>query len=131
VTEVSGAMTGAGPTGDAVAGRRAEVLGLRPELAAAHQRLLATIWAGPVSPVTLELCRLRMATLLVGTGASSERTSAALNAGLTEDRIGRLAQWPSDPSFSHEELRHLPTPGHRCSLPIYRSPTGEATCSSA
>ena len=88
---------------DAVARRRAEVLGARPELAAAHQRLLATIWAGTVSPVTLELCRLRMATLLASTAASSERTPAALSAGLTEARIGRLAQWPSDPSFSHEE----------------------------
>lgn len=93
----------ANSTRDAVAQRRAEVLGVRPELAAAHQRLLATIWAGPVSPVTLELCRLRMATLLASTAALSERTPAALDAGLTEERIGRLAQWPSDPSFSHEE----------------------------
>ena len=83
--------------------RRAEVLGVRPELAAAHQQLLATIWAGPVSPVTLELCRLRMAMLLTSTAALSERTPAALDAGLTEARIGLLAQWPSNPSFSHEE----------------------------
>ncbi len=79
------------------------MLGVRPELAAAHQQLLATIWAGPVSPVTLELCRLRMALLLASTAALSERTPAALDAGLTEERIGRLAQWPSDPSFSDEE----------------------------
>ena len=79
------------------------MLGRRPELAAAHARLLATIWAGPVSPVTLELCRLRMATLLGSAAALSERSPAARDAGLTEERIGRLPRWPSDPSFSTEE----------------------------
>ena len=87
----------------AVARRREDVLGVRPELAAAHQRLLATIWAGSVSPVTLELCRLRMATLLTSAAALAERTEVAMAAGLTEDRIGRLAQWPTDPSFSEQE----------------------------
>jgi hypothetical protein len=88
---------------DDVTRRRAEVLGQRPELAAAHERLLATIWAGPVSPVTLELCRLRMATLLSSTAALAERSPAAVAAGLTEERIGRLPLWSSDPSFSAEE----------------------------
>jgi alkylhydroperoxidase family enzyme len=82
---------------------RTEVLGARPDLAAAHQRLVDTIWAGCVSPVTLELCRIRMAMLLGSEAALSERTGAAAVAGLTEDRIGRLAQWPTDPSFSAEE----------------------------
>ena len=91
-----------GEVGDDVV-RRDAVLGLRPELAAAHDRLQATIWSGPVSPVTLELCRLRMATLLASTAALSERSPVALDAGLTEDRIGRLPLWPSDPSFSAEE----------------------------
>jgi alkylhydroperoxidase family enzyme len=86
-----------------VARRRAEVLSVRPELAAAHEQLMGTIWAGSVSPVTLELSRLRMAMLLASAAALSERTAAAMDAGLTEDRIGRLAQWPSDPSFSEEE----------------------------
>src|SRR3954451_1529353 len=83
--------------------RRDVVLRLRPELADAHERLLATIWAGPVSPVTLELCRLRMATLLASAAALSERSPAAVQGGLTEDRIGRLPRWTSDPSFSAEE----------------------------
>ena len=56
-----------------------------------------------MSPVTLELCRLRMATLLTCAAALAERTEVAMAAGLTEDRIGRLAQWPTDPSFSEEE----------------------------
>jgi alkylhydroperoxidase family enzyme len=86
-----------------MAGGRAAVLGVRPELAAAHERLLAAIWAGSVSPVTLELCRLRMATLLGSAAASSERSPAAVDAGLTEERIASLPRWPSDPSFSAEE----------------------------
>jgi alkylhydroperoxidase family enzyme len=90
------------PTGDAPR-RRADVLGIRPELAAAHARLVETIWAGRVSPVTLELCRLRMAMLLGSAAALAERTDAATRAGLTEDRIARLPQWPTDPSFSDEE----------------------------
>jgi len=92
-----------GETEDARGRARAEVLGTRPELAVAHERLLATIWAGAVSPVTLELCRLRMATLLSSTAALAERTSLASDAGLTEERIGRLPQWPTDPSFTAEE----------------------------
>jgi alkylhydroperoxidase family enzyme len=92
-----------GVPSDGVARRRAAVLAARPELAAAHERLLATIWAGSVSPVTLELCRLRMATLLASEAALAERSPAAMDAGLTEERIGRLPQWPSDPSFSREE----------------------------
>ena len=97
------APVNSGATGDDVVRRRDAVLGLRPELAAAHGRLLATIWAGPVSPVTLELCRLRMATLLASTAALSERSPAATAAGLTEERIGLLPRWPTDPSFSTEE----------------------------
>jgi alkylhydroperoxidase family enzyme len=93
----------AGAGRDDVVRGRAAVLGLRPELAAAHERLLDTIWAGPVSPVTLELCRLRMATLLTSAAALAERSPAARDAGLTEERIGLLPRWPSDPSFSPEE----------------------------
>jgi alkylhydroperoxidase family enzyme len=88
---------------DDVTARRAGVLAARPELAAAHERLLATIWGGTVSPVTLELCRLRMATLLGSTAAQAERSPAATAAGLTEERIGLLSRWPTDPSFSTEE----------------------------
>jgi alkylhydroperoxidase family enzyme len=92
-----------GVAGEPVARERDVVLRRRPELADAHERLLAEIWAGPVSPVTLELCRLRMATLLASAGAMVERSAAAVDAGLTEERIGVLPHWPSDPSFSAEE----------------------------
>jgi len=82
---------------------RADVLSVRPELAEAHERLLAALWDGSVSPVTLELCRLRMATLLSSPAALAERTPAASDAGLTEERIGRLSLWPTDSSYSPEE----------------------------
>jgi alkylhydroperoxidase family enzyme len=82
---------------------RDEVLGLRPELAAEHARLLEAIWSGPVSPVTLELCRLRMATLLRCAPALAERSPAALAAGLDEERIARLPAWPTDPGTTDEE----------------------------
>lgn len=82
---------------------RADVLGLRPELSAEVARLHDVIWAGPVSPVTLELCRLRMATLLRSPAALAERTEAARLAGCDEARITALPSWPTDPGFSDEE----------------------------
>ena len=44
-----------------------------------------------------------MATLLASTAALVERSPAARDAGLSENRIGQLPLWPSDPSFSAEE----------------------------
>lgn len=82
---------------------RDEALGLRPELAAEVRRLHEAIWAGPVSPVTLELCRLRMATLLRSPAALAERTEAARDAGCDEARIAALPSWPTNPAFSPEE----------------------------
>jgi alkylhydroperoxidase family enzyme len=88
------------PTDDAV---RDDVLGLRPELAAQVRRLHDEIWDGSVSPVTLELCRLRMATLRRSTAALAERTDAARAAGCDDARITALPSWPTDPGFSDEE----------------------------
>jgi alkylhydroperoxidase family enzyme len=82
---------------------RAEVLALRPELAVEVRRLHDAIWSASVSPVTLELCRLRMATLLRSEAALAERTPAARAAGLDEARIATLASWPTAPGFSDEE----------------------------
>ena len=82
---------------------RRAVLGLRPELAHRVAQLHEAIWSGPVSPVTLELCRLRMATLLGSSAALAERSPAAVAAGLDESKIAALASWPSDPAFATEE----------------------------
>lgn len=81
---------------------RAEVLGLRPELAAEHARLLAAI-RERVDPVLLELCRLRMAKLMGARAAEAERAPEALAAGLTEDLVERLPAWPHDPAFTEAQ----------------------------
>lgn len=53
---------------------RVTLLGLRPELAAAHERLHAAVWASGVPAEVLERCRLRMAELLAADTALAERT---------------------------------------------------------
>ena len=78
---------------------RAGLLTLRPELAASHDRLIAALWSGPISPSVLELCRLRMAMLLRCAPALAERSRAAKAHGLAEETIARLADWPTDPAF--------------------------------
>lgn len=82
---------------------RNQALGLRPPLAQAHAELHAAVWASGVPVTVLELCRLRMAQLLRCEPAMAERTQVAVVAGLTESRIGRLAQWPSDPEFDRTD----------------------------
>lgn len=78
---------------------RRDVLALRPELAAEHDRLLDVIW-DQADPVLLELCRLRMAKLMGADAALAERSSPAVTAGLTEDLVDRLPAWPTDPDFT-------------------------------
>lgn len=79
---------------------RAEILGLRPELAAAHARLIDALWDGPVPAQTLELCRLRMAQLLAAGAALVERSPQA---PLSPDRVGALARWSTDPAYTDDE----------------------------
>ena len=56
-----------------------------------------------VDPVLLELCRLRIATLLDCDAARRERTPAAVARGLDDERIAQLPQWMTSPSFDHRE----------------------------
>lgn len=83
-------------------GSRGEVLGLRPALAERHRALLAAIWGSGVSPVTLELCRIRLATMFRADVARAERSPEALAAGLEEGMVAALPLYPSDPAFSEE-----------------------------
>lgn len=85
------------------ASSRDELLDLRPELAEDHRAVLVGLWDGSVDPIVLELCRLRMATLLGVSVASTERTPQATAAGLTEDKISLLPQWPRHDAFSTSE----------------------------
>lgn len=56
-----------------------------------------------VDPVLLELCRLRLATLLGCAAELAVRTPAAAAAGLDEERVELLSRWPTSPRFGSRE----------------------------
>ena len=59
------------------------------------------LWDGAcLSPVTIELCRLRIAALTDCAAEARLRTPAAHAAGLTEEKIASLASYASSPSFT-------------------------------
>jgi alkylhydroperoxidase family enzyme len=58
------------------------------------------VWEPPsLDPALLELVRLRVAQLLRATGELRLRHRPALDAGLTEEKISALANWPTSPLF--------------------------------
>ena len=76
------------------------VLDHRPAYAAAYRAVLTELWAQhAIDPVTLELCRIRVAQLLGCDEAAAERTPAAIAAGLDEELVARLAEWPTSERF--------------------------------
>ncbi len=82
----------------------ADLMAVRPNLAAALATFSDVLWSAPgIDPVTLELCRLRVAQLHGARAALAERRPEAVAAGLTEDRIARLADYGRDPGFSARE----------------------------
>jgi alkylhydroperoxidase family enzyme len=84
------------------------VYGLLPEAYARHQALVDHIWKpGLVDPVVLELCRLRVAQIVRSPRDLAARTPAATAAGLSEDKIGRLAQWPTADDYTAAERAAL------------------------
>lgn len=66
-----------------------------PGLSATLDQMGEAAW-GAVDPVLLELCRLRIATLLDCRSEADVRTAAA---GLDEAMIAELPAWPSSPRF--------------------------------
>jgi alkylhydroperoxidase family enzyme len=56
-----------------------------------------------VDPVIVELCRLRIASLIGAHAHLSLRRPKATAAGLTEAKIAQLARWPESPLFSAAE----------------------------
>jgi alkylhydroperoxidase family enzyme len=73
---------------------------LRPEYGAALQAVETELWAQDVlDPVSLELCRLRIAQLLRCDEALAERTPAAVSAGLDEGMVDGLSRWATDDRF--------------------------------
>jgi len=75
---------------------------LRPAVAASLETANTQSWA-VVDPDLLELARLRVAGMIGSTQGRARRSAAARAAGLAEDKIAALAQWPSDPRFTHRE----------------------------
>ena len=73
-----------------------------PEVLHSLDALHSAAWA-TVDPVVLELCRLRIAMLLGCPAERASRTPAASDAGLDEDKIADLANWPSSPRFTDGE----------------------------
>jgi len=81
---------------------------LRPELFAAWREFAGIFWEKRlVDPVLLELCRLRVAQLHGARHALSTRTPEALQAGLDEAKLARLAEWWKQPGFTALERAAL------------------------
>jgi alkylhydroperoxidase family enzyme len=101
VSDETGAATGASWVGE-LDGRTAldRVLAHRPAVAERFGDLdRAVRTETPVDPVTVELCRLRIATVL-GCGAEQrERDPAAVAAGLTEDLVADLPHYSTSDRF--------------------------------
>lgn len=80
------------------------VFGLRPDAYARFREMYAGLWdASAIDPVVLELCRLRIATVLGCDAERAIRYTDASDAGLTEARVAMLPRWPDDPVFSAGE----------------------------
>ncbi len=82
------------PTSPALAAVRASSRWAAGVVAAAWQE---------TDPVVLELARLRIAALLRNTAELGRRTASATTAGLTEDKAGQVACWPTSALFDGRE----------------------------
>ena len=78
------------------------VTGLFPAAADSVSRLHRVIWEQG-DPVLLELCRLRIATLLEFEAGLRVRNARAERAGLGQEKIESLNLWPTSPLFSERE----------------------------
>jgi alkylhydroperoxidase family enzyme len=77
------------------------VFGLRPDLYEPFRAFYATFWTHDLlDPVVLELCRLRVAQLLRCESEQRLRYEPARRAGLTEEQVALLSQWPTAPMFT-------------------------------
>ena len=80
------------------------VFGLCPDLYARFREFNAVFWERRlVDPVILELCRLRVATLLHCRSELCVRYRPARDAGLSEEKVAVLEGWRDDARFSDAE----------------------------
>ena len=82
------------------------VLAGHPDVLDAFERLGVEAWRA-VDPVLLELCRLRVATLLGCEAELGWRTQVAAGAGLDEATIAELPAWPTSARFGSAERAGL------------------------
>jgi len=64
--------------------------------------VVAAAWDA-TDPVLLELCRLRMATLLASPAEEARRTGRARAAGLDDAKVADLPRWPTSSRFDDRE----------------------------
>lgn len=84
------------------------VFGLRPDLYQPFRAFYDVFWTERLlDPVTLELCRLRVAQLLGLRGEEHLRYEAATAAGLTEALVAALPSWPHAAEFTEAQRAAL------------------------
>jgi alkylhydroperoxidase family enzyme len=77
-------------------------LAAQPDVARSLETLREAAWS-VVDPLVLELCRLRIATLLGCDYERGLRTEAAVTAGLDEATVRELSAWPTSERFGRRE----------------------------
>jgi len=81
-----------------------QVYGLTPGVYEQFRELERGVWASPaLDPTMLEVARLRIAKLVGCRPELERRSPEAVAAGLTEEKIASLAQWPSSPLYNARE----------------------------
>jgi alkylhydroperoxidase family enzyme len=78
----------------------ADVFALLPAGYDELRALYASLWDAGVDAVTLELCRLRIATLVRSTVDLAARDPHAVDAGLDETLVAALPEWPTSTRFT-------------------------------
>jgi len=93
-------MTTTSPVTTWLPGPAGDLFALIPHAYAQLGVLYADLWDAGVDAVTLELCRLRVATLIGSAADLAVRDPRAVAAGLDDDTVAALASWTSSPLIS-------------------------------
>jgi alkylhydroperoxidase family enzyme len=81
-----------------------QCFGLRPAAYERFRELYGGLWAPAViDPRILELCRLRIAKILGCDAERAVRFGDGAAAGVTEDHVTELPQWPTSAAFTAAE----------------------------
>ena|SRR5579862_1423990 len=136
-------MTTTAPVSTWLPGTDGDLFGLIPEAYGQLGVLYAGLWDAGVDPITLELCRLRVATLIGSAADLAVRDPRAVAAGLAEDVVEALASWTSSPlitdaqravlAFAEQYVldAHGVTDAEAAALHVHFSPAQLATLTTA